>query len=571
MKRHICAGAGALLLALAGAGTATAGGLPVPGQAQLGGQSASLGDQSVGEQSNDAGVTQGQGNGNVNVSPALAVGGDASSWSAQGNGNAASAVVGQSNAVSQSQSVVQGQQGAGGSGAAGCCGGGGREAVQSVEGGDQSVGEQSNTADVAQSQGNGNLNISPAIAIGGDASTSNAQGNGNDAQAWVTQENAASQSQQLSQAQRLGTDGKTCCGSSSQSATQEASPGDQSVGEQSNDAGVTQRQGNGNVNVSPAIAVGGDASSWSAQGNGNAASAVVGQSNAVSQSQSVVQGQQGAGGSGAAGCCGGGGREAVQSVEGGDQSVGEQSNTADVAQSQGNGNLNISPAIAIGGKPHDTCASTCSGKVEAGHGGASTWNAQGNGNQAAAWVTQGNTATQTQAVTQDQALATSGGCCEPDRCKAKSGKPCGSHPRTDCPCGGHTLAGTQVVTGGDQTIGTQKNDADVTQKQGNRNVNRSPAFARGGENRMPYGKSVKGKKGGSVHGPEASTSNLQGNGNVAGAWLTQGNQATQSQSTSQSQQLLDAPKHGCKHPCRNACRNACSDGCAKPCKEVMPR
>ena len=51
--------------------------------------------------------------------------------------------------------------------------------------------------------------------------------------------------------------------------------GDQSVDGQSNDADVTQEQGNGNVNVSPAIAVGGDASTHNEQGNGNTAVAFV--------------------------------------------------------------------------------------------------------------------------------------------------------------------------------------------------------------------------------------------------------------------------------------------------------
>ena len=151
--------AGALVLALAGAGTATAGGLPIPGGQQLGVQSVSLGDQSVGEQSNDAAVTQQQGSFNINVSPAIAIGGDASTWNAQGNGNTAVAGVDQSNGASQSQAVDQAQQVTGGSES--CCGSAEQAAEQTVEGGDQSVGEQSNDASVTQSQGNGNLNISP--------------------------------------------------------------------------------------------------------------------------------------------------------------------------------------------------------------------------------------------------------------------------------------------------------------------------------------------------------------------------------------------------------------------------
>ena len=74
--------------------------------------------------------------------------------------------------------------------------------------------------------------------------------------------------------------------------------------------------------MSPAIAIGGDASTWNAQGNGNTAVAGVDQSNEASQSQAVDQAQQVTGGS-------------EQTVEGGDQSVGEQSNDASVTQSQG--------------------------------------------------------------------------------------------------------------------------------------------------------------------------------------------------------------------------------------------
>src|SRR4029079_4592294 len=109
MKRHICAAAGALVLALAGAGTATAGSLPILG-GQQDVQSASLGDQSFGEQKNDADVTQTQGSFNVNVSPAIAILGDASTKNAQGNDNTAVAGVGQSNEASQSQNGAEAQR-----------------------------------------------------------------------------------------------------------------------------------------------------------------------------------------------------------------------------------------------------------------------------------------------------------------------------------------------------------------------------------------------------------------------------------------------------------------------------
>jgi hypothetical protein len=440
MKRHICAGAGALVLALAGAGTATAGGLPILGGQQQGVQSASLGDQSVGEQSNTADVTQRQGSFNVNVSPAIAILGDASTENAQGNGNTAVAGVGQSNEASQSQTVDQAQRLAGGSG--GCCASGGQEASQSAEGGDQSVGEQKNDAGVTQEQGNGNVNISPAIAIGGDASTHNEQGNGNTAIAFVDQANSADQSQDVAQKQSV-TSGGGCCGASSQSAEQTASGGDQSVDKQKNEADVTQEQGNGNLNISPAIAIGGgkehdscgpcskgkggdggsSASTWNAQGNGNKAVALVGQSNSADQSQDVAQKQTL---TSDGGCCvkphkpyesncktpkqpehlcgGTPGRAAEQSVWGGDQSVGKQKNEADVTQEQGNGNENRAPAIAFGGKKHDSCSPCSKDKGGDESSSASTWNAQGNGNKAVAGVSQGNTATQSQSVWQGQRL-----------------------------------------------------------------------------------------------------------------------------------------------------------------------
>ena len=299
MKRHICAGAGALVLALAGAGTATAGGLPVPGGQQLGMQSVGLGDQSVGEQSNDAGATQQQGSFNINVSPAIAIGGDASTWNAQGTGNTAVAGADQSNEASQSQAVDQAQQVTGGS-------------EQTVEGGEQSVGEQSHDASITQSQGNGNLNISPAIAIGGDASTHNEQGNANTAVAFVDRANSADQSQGVAQTQSVASGDGGCCGAPSQSAEQTVYGGDQSVGEQKNRADATQEQGNENENRSPAKAFGGgkphdscgpcskgkggdggsSASTWNAQGNGNSAAAGVWQGNAATQSQSTWQGQR---------------------------------------------------------------------------------------------------------------------------------------------------------------------------------------------------------------------------------------------------------------------------------------
>ena len=76
-----------------------------------------------------------------------------------------------------------------------------------------------------------------------------------------------------------------------QSGEQSTYFGDQSVEKQENDADVTQEQGNGNVNVSPAIAVFGDAETTNKQGNGNTATSEVDQQNSVDQSQTSWQSQ----------------------------------------------------------------------------------------------------------------------------------------------------------------------------------------------------------------------------------------------------------------------------------------
>ena len=329
MKRYFCTAAAGLLLALGSTGTASATGLPVLGGTQDATQSVSFGDQTVGEQKNDADVNQYQGNGNINVAPAIAVFGDAETKNAQGNGNTATADVDQSNSVDQSQSSYQ-RQALDQSGSGECCGDGqSQTGEQRVDGGDQAVDKQRNDADVTQKQGNGNVNISPAIAVFGDAETKNYQGNGNTADASITQSNDVTQSQSATQKQDLSQDGSDCCkptydhkqkddwGSKdeccdgrSQTGEQKTSFGDQTVGKQRNDADVTQKQGNGNVNFSPAIGLGGKkhdscrskcdryghggdgASTWNAQGNGNTATADADQSNSVEQSQQVVQHQK---------------------------------------------------------------------------------------------------------------------------------------------------------------------------------------------------------------------------------------------------------------------------------------
>jgi hypothetical protein len=101
----------------------------------------------------------------------------------------------------------------------------------------------------------------------------------------------------------------SCCDGRDQTGSQSASFGDQTVGEQRNDADATQEQGNKNANVSPALGTGGrkqhrlcghvkngkpgdgGASTWSAQGNGNVAQADVDQGNTVDQSQASLQDQ----------------------------------------------------------------------------------------------------------------------------------------------------------------------------------------------------------------------------------------------------------------------------------------
>ena len=108
---------------------------------------------------------------------------------------------------------------------------------------------------------------------------------------------------------------------------------------------------------------------------------------------------------------------------------------------------------------------------------------------------------------------------------------------------GASQEGTQSVSSGDQTIDKQKNDADVTQAQGNDNVSLAPAFGfpkhhKGGS----CSKEQYGKCGGGGHytpdGGKASTWNAQGNGNTAVAFVGQSNDATQSQWASQTQTLL---------------------------------
>ncbi|HKX47259.1 MAG TPA: hypothetical protein VJM06_01220 [Gaiellaceae bacterium] len=555
MKRYVCTVATGLLLALVSTGTATATLIPLPSPTdQTGTQETTFGDQTVGEQKNDADVTQAQGNGNLNIAPAVAIFGDAETTNAQGNGNTATADVDQSNSVDQTQSSQQTQSLD--QNGTGCCDGQSQTGEQKVYGGDQTVGEQKNDADVNQYQGNGNVNVSPAIAVFGDAETTNYQGNGNEANATITQSNDATQSQSSTQRQSLDQSDTGCCGGQSQTGVQKVYGGDQTVGERQNDADVNQYQGNGNVNVSPAIALFGDAKTKNAQGNGNRANADVTQSNSVTQSQSATQKQYlsqdggncckptyGSPKNGYAskenhGCCDGQSQTGEQKTSFGDQTVGEQKNYADVTQKQGNGNLNISPALGLGGgKEHAPCNSRCQSSWRPHGGGAETTNYQGNGNTANADIDQSNSVTQSQSATQKQYLTQDGGnCCKPAyRPQTKK-----ADWRTEC-CASPSQTGEQKVYGGDQTVGEQKNDADVTQKQGNWNLNASPAIGLGGAKERTSCNSTC-KTSWRPSGGDATTANYQGNWNEANANIGQSNSADQSQTSYQRQNVVDMCK-----------------------------
>ncbi len=343
MKRYVCTVAIGFVLALAGTGTATAGILPVLDQ--TGTQATSFGDQTVGEQKNDADVTQAQGNGNINIAPAIAIFGDAETSNEQGSDNTAVAVVDQSNSVDQSQTSNQKQvlQQDGGS----CCAGQSQTGEQSTSFGDQTVGEQKNDADVNQYQGNGNINVAPAIAIFGDAKTSNEQGNGNTAVAVVDQSNSVDQSQTSIQKQSLEQDGGACCTPKSYGPPKcEPEWGSETYG------GSCERH-----------------PYWKEKD----------------------------------GCCGAGpSQTGEQSTSFGDQTVGKQRNDADVTQKQGNGNVNVAPAISLGGSKGDSCYSPCEDSWSPTGGGAETTNAQGNGNTAVAWVGQSNSVDQSQVAYQFQ-------------------------------------------------------------------------------------------------------------------------------------------------------------------------
>src|SRR5688572_18383853 len=106
MKRYVCTVATGLLLALVSTGTATATGLPVPGQGPT--QVTSFGDQTVGEQKNDADVSHEQTNANIASPPiAIAVLGDAEAENEQKNVNVSGTSIEQENEVESEQSSTQ--------------------------------------------------------------------------------------------------------------------------------------------------------------------------------------------------------------------------------------------------------------------------------------------------------------------------------------------------------------------------------------------------------------------------------------------------------------------------------
>ena len=340
MKRYVCTVAAGLLLALVSTGTATAGGLPDLGQTAT--QVTSFGDQTVGKQSNDADVTQAQGNGNVSISPAIALLGDAETRNDQGNDNTATADVDQSNSVEQSQSSIQKQtlEQSGGT----CCDGQSQAGEQETSFGDQVVGKQRNDADVRQWQGNGNVNVSQAIALFGDAKTANDQGNANDADATVMQSNGVSQSQSSTQRQSLGQSGGACCEAYDCKWTNQCTP--------------KKEYGELSKSCEP--------------------------------KHPAPKGKS----------CSGGRSQAGEQAFFGDQEVGEQKNIGDVTQKQGNGNVNVSPAIGLGGGKHESCRSKCKGSWKSSGGKAETTNGQGSGNTATADVDQSNSVGQSHTSSQ---------------------------------------------------------------------------------------------------------------------------------------------------------------------------
>ncbi|MGH3111787.1 MAG: hypothetical protein ACRDQT_12815, partial [Gaiellaceae bacterium] len=126
--------------------------------------------------------------------------------------------------------------------------------------------------------------------------------------------------------------------------------------------------------------------------------------------------------------------------------------------------------------------------------------------------------------------------CEPRKDHGKK-----AYEKEPCCERGHDQTGSQTTSFGDQYVGEQRNDADVTQKQGNDNVAVSPAVGFGGGLRGDSCGSTCGKsRYPSSHG--AVTTNRQGNGNVAKSDIDQENEVEQSQDAYQHQTLVEVCK-----------------------------
>jgi hypothetical protein len=478
MKRYFCTVAAGLALALMSTATASADiGLPLPGQS--GTQETILGDQNVGEQKNDADVSHEQENWNVASPPvAIAVLGKSEAENEQTNVNVSDTEIEQDNEVEQDQTSTQE------AGGTACCDGQSQAGEQKAEFGDQNVGEQKNDADVSHEQKNVNV-LSPPIAIAvlGHAEASNEQKNVNYSETDVEQENEVESDQ--SSSQRQG--GSGCCHGQSQAGEQKAYFGDQNVGEQKNDADVTHSQKNVNFLSPPvAVAILGTSYAGNEQTNVNVSKTEIDQENEVEQKQDAEQKQFGGGcctkpapscssscepkkdygrseDYGRSACCSSG-SPAEQKTFFGDQNVGKQKNDADVSHSQKNVNV-LSPPVALGilGK----------GYAE---------NEQTNVNVSKAEIDQENEVEQKQDAEQKQI---GGGCCA----KPKPAPPCsnscqpkkdyGTRPACSSKCVPNGQPSReQKVYFGDQNVGEQKNDADVTHSQKNVNF-LSPPIALG--------------------------------------------------------------------------------------------
>ena len=127
----------------------------------------------------------------------------------------------------------------------------------------------------------------------------------------------------------------------------------------------------------------------------------------------------------------------------------------------------------------------------------------------------------------------------------------GHKPSSDCSrkcepakdsgrCCDASQSGEQQTSFGDQYVGKQENDADVTQKQGNWNESFAPAIALGGlEKHACSSKCEPARYSGSHSRGGAETANFQGNGNVATSEVDQQNEVDQSQAAYQRQSLVD--------------------------------